>query len=66
MRLQLADAQRTVKVLSWQVKVAVQQGGGGAAQSQQAAGGGQSQPGALGRAAGMFDIMGCGANYTRK
>lgn len=64
---QLADAQRQVKELSWQIKVAF--GGGGAA----TIGGKQGGPGGAGGAGGgggggamgMLDILGCGANYRR-
>ncbi|GIL51238.1 hypothetical protein Vafri_7094 [Volvox africanus] len=68
---QLSECQRQVKELSWQICVAVgdtpvtsggrgPRGGGGAG-----SGGAASGSGGAASRMGMFDILGCGANYRR-
>lgn len=56
---QLAEAQRQVKELGWQIQMAFG--------PQTMGGGGNRGAGAGGQAAGWFgDMLGCGANFTRK
>jgi len=63
LRAQLAEAQREAKELAWQIKMTFDP-------SQPGTGSGASglaqRQGAFYKAAGMLDILGCGANFSRK
>eukprot|EP00983_Pelagomonas_calceolata_P106578 1159246-Pelagomonas_calceolata.AAC.1 len=59
LKAQLAEAQREVKELAWQIKMTFDPN-----QTSGASSGGQ-QPGTFYKAAGMLDILGCGANFRR-
>lgn len=61
---QLAEAQKQIKDLSWQIKMAFGSGALGIGRPDGGAGQGGAG-GAVSRAAGMLDFLGCGANYRR-